>query len=79
MAWHLASFLPEIRRFGPLIVDATIALHRTVCTKFLPTAVKFYYSFNLRDVSCIFQVTSWIEQRVVSYNSRFSLVFLNGI
>lgn len=37
-------------------MEATIALHRTVCAKFLPTAVKFYYGFNLRDLSCVFQV-----------------------
>lgn len=57
---HLASFAPEIRRFGGSVLEATISLHRTVCAKFLPTAVKFYYSFNMRDLSCIVQVFgSW--------------------
>lgn len=39
------------------MLEATISLHRAVCSKFLPTAVKFYYGFNLRDLSCLVQVT----------------------
>lgn len=53
---HLGFFAPEIRRFGVPVLEATISLHRTVCTKFLPTAVKFYYAFNMRDLSRVFQV-----------------------
>lgn len=58
MTGHLAPFPADVRRFGTHLVEATIALHRTVCAKFLPTAVKFYYGFNLRDLSCIFQVST---------------------
>lgn len=53
---HLSAFPSDIRRFGGAVLEATIALHRTVCAKFLPTAVKFYYGFNLRDMSCLVQV-----------------------
>ncbi|CAM9212972.1 unnamed protein product, partial [Choristocarpus tenellus] len=53
---HLSSFSGEIRRMGSMLVEATIALHRTMCAKFLPTAVKFHYSFNMRDLSAVFQV-----------------------
>ncbi|CAM9099296.1 unnamed protein product [Ectocarpus fasciculatus] len=52
---HLNSFPSDIRRFGGPILDATISLYRSVCAKFLPTAVKFYYGFNLRDLSCLVQ------------------------
>jgi hypothetical protein len=37
-------------------VNATIALHQAVSESFLPTASKFHYVFNLRDLSNIFQV-----------------------
>lgn len=53
---HLSSFPPDIRRFGPAILEATIYLHRVACAKFLPTAVKFYYGFNMRDISRMVQV-----------------------
>lgn len=37
------------------IVNATISLHQAVSESFLPTASKFHYVFNLRDLSNVFQ------------------------
>ena len=35
------------------MVNAALAMHQKVTSTFLPTAIKFYYIFNLRDLSNI--------------------------
>ncbi|XP_053970080.1 dynein beta chain, ciliary [Anastrepha ludens] len=49
------SFSKEIKNMGELLVQVGIALHRRVEYAFLPTAVKFHYAFNLRDLTNIYQ------------------------
>ena len=55
---HLTSngFPGSIIRITDKIVSVALALHTKVTSSFLPTAVKFHYIFNLRDLSNIFQV-----------------------
>lgn len=53
---HLsAGFEEEVARLAPKLVDATIELHRSVMNHFLPSAVKFHYQFNLRELANITQ------------------------
>jgi dynein heavy chain len=53
---HLSQgFEPEVARMGGKLVDATIELHKLVMNNFLPSAVKFHYQFNLRELSNITQ------------------------
>ncbi|NXL49102.1 DYH17 protein, partial [Podilymbus podiceps] len=57
LAQHLAlqRMLPAVQKLQPQLVAAALALHRKVSSTFLPTAIKFHYLFNLRDLSNIFQ------------------------
>ncbi|KAL1130935.1 hypothetical protein AAG570_012176 [Ranatra chinensis] len=48
-------FPNTITRLCDNIVAASIALHNKVVQLFVPTAAKFHYIFNLRDLSSIFQ------------------------
>lgn len=49
------GFSKEVRSTVTLLVQVGIALHRRVEYAFLPTAVKFHYLFNLRDLTNIYQ------------------------
>ncbi|XP_029423391.1 dynein heavy chain 11, axonemal [Nannospalax galili] len=56
-SFHLQqqTFSPSVLRAGPSLTQATIAFHQMMVQYFLPTAVKFHYIFNLRDLSNVFQ------------------------
>ena len=51
---HLYSgFSSDIAEHAEQFVDATIHLHKVVLDKFLPSAIKFVYNWNLREMSNI--------------------------
>ncbi|KAG8514707.1 Dynein heavy chain 11, axonemal, partial [Galemys pyrenaicus] len=49
------AFNPAVVRSGPTLIQATIMFHQMMAQNFLPTAIKFHYLFNLRDLTNIFQ------------------------
>ena len=55
-----AKFVGSVQRLGEKIIQAAVALHQKVTATFLPTAIKFHYIFNLRDLSNIFQVRMYV-------------------
>lgn len=52
--------IPQIAsKLADNVIEATIWLHNKVNSVFLPTATKFHYIFNLRDLSNVFQVSEY--------------------
>ncbi|EDQ88776.1 outer dynein arm heavy chain beta [Monosiga brevicollis MX1] len=50
-----AGFSSSVLKVADKVVQAAIAVHNKVSSTFLPTAIKFHYLFNLRDLSNLFQ------------------------
>uniref|UniRef100_A0A3Q3IZZ6 Dynein, axonemal, heavy chain 1 n=1 Tax=Monopterus albus TaxID=43700 RepID=A0A3Q3IZZ6_MONAL len=47
--------VPAIQLLNDSLVDATIRVYSTITTQLLPTPAKSHYTFNLRDLSKVFQ------------------------
>jgi len=52
---HLLGWPAAICELGEKIVEAAITLFQAVAARFLPSAVKFTYNWNMRELTNIFQ------------------------
>ena len=58
MDWKLAQgFGGPVKSLSGSIVDGTILIYNTIAKELLPTPTKSHYTFNLRDLSKVFQGT----------------------
>ncbi|XP_070082665.1 dynein axonemal heavy chain 9 isoform X5 [Equus caballus] len=51
----LGNFPASLQKSIPQLINLALTFHQKVATTFLPTAIKFHYTFNLRDFANIFQ------------------------
>lgn len=60
LSQHLAGngFAQQVQKVAGNLTSCALSLHSRVSSNFLPTAIKFHYIFNLRDLSNIFQVSN---------------------
>ncbi|XP_042198221.1 dynein axonemal heavy chain 9 isoform X3 [Callorhinchus milii] len=49
------NFAAALQKSTQQLIGLALAVHHKVASSFLPTAIKFHYIFNLRDLSNIFQ------------------------
>ncbi|KAL7443397.1 hypothetical protein ACHAXH_005661 [Discostella pseudostelligera] len=54
---HLSTFQPVMQELTSRIVDTAIRVHDAVSAKFLPSAMRFMYNWNMRELTNIFQGT----------------------
>ncbi|CAI9592691.1 unnamed protein product, partial [Staurois parvus] len=47
--------VPTVQQLTKQLVDATIKVYNTITSQLLPTPAKSHYTFNLRDLSKVFQ------------------------
>eukprot|EP00937_MAST-01D_sp_MAST-1D-sp2_P001625 g1625.t1 len=55
MAGHLSNFNKKCQKIVTGLVEATLMLHSDITNKFLPSAIKFVYNWNMRELRNIFQ------------------------
>ncbi|KAM8946996.1 dynein axonemal heavy chain 9 [Pelodytes ibericus] len=51
----MGNFPVPLQKTSLQLVNLALSLHQKITSLFLPTAIKFHYIFNLRDLSNIFQ------------------------
>ena len=56
------------------LVDLAILVQKKITETFLPTAIKFHYNFNLRDLTNVFQPMVWSTP--AAYKTPASIVRL---
>ncbi len=56
--WRLnQGFANPVKQLSAAVVQATIDVYNTIASNLLPTPAKSHYTFNLRDLSKVFQGT----------------------
>ncbi|XP_023983695.1 dynein axonemal heavy chain 9 [Physeter macrocephalus] len=57
LAQHLklGNFPAPLQKCVPQLIRVALTFHQKIATTFLPTAIRFHYIFNLRDLANVFQ------------------------
>ncbi|XP_061919084.1 dynein axonemal heavy chain 11 isoform X5 [Entelurus aequoreus] len=76
---HLTQghFSQPVQKNIAAVVQATVILHHKMELGFLPTAIKFHYMFNMRDMSNIFQGLLFAKPESVKDSTDLALLWLH--
>lgn len=72
-------FNAAVTKLAPNIVQASLTLHNKIAQVFLPTAIKFHYIFNLRDLSNVFQGLLFSTNECLSTQTDMIRIWLHEI
>lgn len=73
-----AAGAPAVKDLNEPLVDATICVYSTITSQLLPTPAKSHYTFNLRDLSKVFQGMLMAESSNIEVSPLSSTVVLLG-
>ncbi|XP_045527512.1 dynein beta chain, ciliary-like [Pieris brassicae] len=81
LAQHVANPLNKfgivVQKYSENLVNAALALHNKLASTFLPTAIKFHYIFNLRDLSNIFQGILFTTGDAIKFQSELIRLWMH--
>jgi dynein heavy chain len=72
-----SKFEPEVKKMCGGVVAATIEMYSRISEELLPTPAKFHYTFNLRDISKVFQGVLMIRPRKCQDNVTFARLWVH--
>ena len=78
--WILTRGFPAaLRTSGGALVQATVEIYETLIEKLKPTPEKSHYTFNLRDVSKVFQGISMANPLKIQDNRKLYLLWVHEV
>jgi dynein heavy chain len=64
----------KLTEYATSLVNSCISVYSTICTQLLPTPVKSHYTFNLRDLSKVFQGILMADIKSVQVNKYIEII-----
>eukprot|EP01041_Mallomonas_annulata_P000971 gene971-1882_t len=73
----LGNFESEVLQQATGIVNATVAVYNTILEELLPTPAKPHYTFNMRDISKVFQGMLMCDRRKVNTSELIARLWVH--
>ena len=76
---HLSVFDTSVQNIADKIISATVYLHNTMLKDFLPSAIKFHYQWNLRELSNICQGVMEARPEYYGYPTALARLWVHEV